>query len=75
MITVKNVGGVCKAIKIENGTEKVVCTEGQKVSVGLNTYTVGKENNKCCIFLVKKQVIDGRIEEELTKKCEEGQFI
>jgi len=75
MYTVKNFGGVCKAVKIENGSETVVCTEGQRVTAGLDTYTVGKQNNKCCIFLVKKEVIGGNVVETLVKKCEEGQFL
>ena len=58
-----------------NGVEKVVCTEGQKVPVGLDTYTVERQNNKCGIFLVKTEVIDGEIVETLILKCEEGQFV
>ncbi|PTN12942.1 hypothetical protein [Nitrosomonas aestuarii] len=75
MITVKKIGGVCKALNIVNGVEKVVCTEGQKVPVGLDTYTVERQNNKCGIFLVKTEVIDGEIVETLILKCEEGQFV
>ena len=55
MITVKNISGVCKAIKIENGTETVVCTEGQRVPVGLDTYTVGKQNKQMLYFSYKKR--------------------
>ncbi len=75
MYTVKNMGGVCKAVKIESGSETVICSEGQRVTAGPNTYTVGKENNKCSIFLVKKENIGGNVVETLDKICEEGQFL
>lgn len=75
MYTVKNVSGVCKALRIENGIETVVCNEGQKVSANFKTFTVKKQNNKCCIYEVKTRVLDGELIETLTKKCEEGQFI
>lgn len=73
--TVKNVGGVCKAFKIEGGTETMVCSEGQRVGVGLSTYTVKKEGGKCCIFEVTRDVIDGDVEEVFSKKCTEGQTL
>ncbi|HBV21853.1 MAG TPA: hypothetical protein DEF07_09060 [Nitrosomonas sp.] len=76
MITVKNFSGTCKAVSINNGIEKIECVEGKRKNVGLDTYTVDRgENSLCCIFQVKKKVIDGKVQEVLIKKCEEGQFI
>ena len=73
--TVRNVGGVCKAFQIEGGTETMVCSEGQRVDVGLSTYTVKKEGGQCCIFEVTREMSVGDIEEVFTKVCSEGQTL
>jgi len=73
--TVKNVGGVCKAFKIEGGAETVICTEGQKVGVGASSYTVKNEGGVCCIFEVTKRHMGGSVREHLIKRCTEGQTI
>ncbi len=73
--TVKKVGGVCKAFKIEGGAETIICSEGQKVDVGLSSYTVKNEGGVCGIFEVTTRVVDGDIEEKLKKICAEGQTV
>ena len=75
MYTVRNVNGTCKAFEINNGTETVICTEGQKVSVGGNTYTVGKDGGVCWIFQIKEIIIGGNVEKILEKICKEGESL
>jgi len=75
MYTVKNVSGTCKAYEVNNGTEKVICTEGQRVTVNGKTYTVGKDGGVCWIFKITQETIAGSVIEVKDKICKEGQFI
>lgn len=53
--TVKNVNNVCQAFRIENnGTQTMICSEGDTITVNGKTYTVRKRStdNKCCIYQV-----------------------
>jgi len=75
MYTVKNVSGTCKAYEVNNGTETLVCTEGQRVTVNGATYTVGKDGGVCWIFKLTQVTIGGSVKEVKEKICKEGQYI